>query len=137
MRVQHVPIELVNQVWSSIEGFLASAAQECVTDDYDLPHIQMCVTTGRWRLIVVQDEQDQFIGAMTVEFYNLPKDRVAFITYIGGRGVADPQGFAQLCTLCKSFGATKIEGAVSAAVARLWSRLGFNEKCRIVEVSLP
>jgi len=75
-------------------------------------------------------------GAMTINFFNRPNDRVAFITYIGGKHIAEQETFDQLATLCRSFGATKIEGAVNEAVARLWRRFGFTEKYRIAGVTI-
>jgi len=137
MKVQHVNIEYVNQVWPSVEGFLRTASEQQTGHvDYKIEHIQHMVTSGQWVLLVAVDEDKVIHGAATVSFFNRPTARVAFITYIGGRLVSSDDTFKQLCKLCKTFGATKLEGAVNEAVSRLWRKFGFIEKYRVAEAIL-
>ena len=137
MKIQHVPLELVNQVWPKIVTFIDEAVvQQSGEPDFTLDQVRTYVTMGTWLLAVVVDEDGAIKGAMTINFFNRPNDRVAFITYIGGKHIVSKESFDQLATLCKSFGATKIEGAVNEAVARLWRRFGFTEKYRIAGVTL-
>lgn len=138
MKIQHVPLELVNQVWHKVVKFIDDAiVQQSGDPDFTLDQVRTYVTSGMWMLAVVVDEDNNICGAMTINYFNRPNDRVAFITYIGGKHIANKESFDSLCTLCKSFGATKIEGAVNDAVARLWNRFGFIEKYKVVEVALP
>ena len=138
MKVQHVPLDLVNQVWPKVVGYLDAAVMRQAGDaDYHIEQVRSCVTSGQWVLIVAVDEDSTIRGAATISLFNRPNDRVAFVTYIGGKLIASADTFTQLCTLCKSFGATKIEGAVNEAVSRLWRKFGFKEKYRIAEVALP
>lgn len=137
MRVQHVPLELVNQVWPKVVKYIDDAViQQSGEPDFTLDQVRTYVTSGTWMLAVVVDAEGAINGAMTINFFNRPNDRVAFITYIGGKHIVSKESFDQLATLCKSFGATKIEGAVNEAVARLWRRFGFTEKYRIAGVTL-
>ena len=76
---------------------------------------------------------DEIKGAMTVSFSNLPNDRVAFITAIGGRNITSRDTFEQFKAILKTFGATKVQGSVRQSVARLWRKLGFQERSIIVE----
>ena len=137
MKIQHVPVEYVNQVWPQVENYIKVAVeQQEGPPDYSVDQVRTFVTTGMWMLAVVVDEDGSIAGAMTINFFNRPNDRVAFITYIGGKHIVSKESFDQLCTLCKSFGATKIEGAVNEAVSRLWRRFGFAEKYRIAGVTI-
>ena len=136
MKVQHVPLDYVNQVWPQVEAFLSGAVDQQAGDkDYTIEQIKVCVTSGKWMLVVVLDDNN-VCGAMTIDFYNRPNARVAFITYIGGRSIANDEAFTQLCALCKNFGATKIEGAVNESVSRLWRKFGCTAKYIIADVSL-
>ena len=137
MKIQHVPLELVNQVWPKIVTYIDEAVvQQSGEPDFTLDQVRTYVTMGTWLLAVVVDEDGAIKGAMTINFFNRPNDRVAFITYIGGKHIAEQETFDQLAMLCKSFGATKIEGAVNEAVARLRRRFGFTEKYRIAGVTI-
>lgn len=134
MKVQHVPLEWVPAVWPKVEGFIASALEHA-KGDYAVEHVQAYLTSGQWTLLVAVDGET-IHGAATVHFYNRPKDRVAFITAIGGKLISNQDTFAQLKALLSASGATVIEGAARESIARLWSRYGFEEKYRIVEVKL-
>lgn len=133
MKVQHVTLEWVPRVWPLVKDMIQSALD--YTDDYTIEHVQSLVAYGEWKLIVCTDGE-KIIGAATIQFYNRPAARVAFITAIGGKLVSNPDTFAQLKALLSTFGATHIEGAARESIARLWSRYGFEEKYRIVGVKL-
>lgn len=136
MKIQHVAIEYVNQTWPFVQGYISDAIDNQVGEkDYTLDQVQLMVSSGQWLLLVAVDE-GTIKGAAVVNFFNRPSHRVAFIMYIGGRLVCNHETFSQLCDLLKAFGATKIEGAVNDAIARLWRRFGFTDKYRITEVSI-
>ena len=134
MKIQHVPLEWVPRVWPQVKDHI-DAAMEHAKGDYTVEHVQVYVTSGQWVLLVAA-EGETIHGAATVEFFNRPGKRVAFITAIGGKLISNQETFAQLKALLASFGATVIEGAVRESIARLCSRYGFEEKYRIVEVKL-
>lgn len=135
MKIQYVALEWVNYTWGKVEGFLADALAHS-GGDYTVEHAKVFVTQGKWALIVAVDDSGDIQGAATVEFFNRPNDRVAFITAIGGRLVSSADTFEQLKTYARSMGASTIEGAARESIARLWRRYGFEEKYRIVGVKL-
>lgn len=134
MNIQRVDIGHVHQVWPMVEAYLASAV-EYSKGDYTPESVKVLVATGQWTLLVAVDDEG-VKGAATVAFSNRPHDRVAFITLIGGRLISNNDTFEQLKNLLRSFGATCIEGAAREAIARLWTRYGFEEKYRIVGVKI-
>jgi hypothetical protein len=132
MKIQPVPLELVHQVWPKVEGWIEDAILYG-GGDYTLDQIQLLVSNGSWLLLVATDGPDLFYGAATVSFSNMPNDRVAFITFIGGKLISSQDTFKQLINILKAHGATKIQGAARESVARLWRRYGFEERHVIVE----
>jgi hypothetical protein len=137
MNVQHVPLSFVNQVWPKVVKFIdAAIVQQEGEHDYTLDQVRTLLATGQWMLVVAATDEGEIKGAATVNFSNRPNHRVAFITYIGGRLISNPDTFQQLCVILKNFGVTSIEGAVNDAVARLWQRFGFKDKYRIVGVTI-
>jgi hypothetical protein len=134
MNIERVDPAHVHHVWPVIEGFIASALDHS-KGDYTLDQVKTLVAIGNWTLLVAVDDNG-VQGAATVDFFNRPNDRVAFITSIGGRLVSSPDSVEQLKNLLGSLGATCIEGAARESIARLWSRYGFEEKYRIVGVRI-
>lgn len=135
LEIRHVPIQYVNQAWRLAEKYIADAVDYC-GDDYTLDQVQVYVSSGQWLLVVAVDENGDLHGAATVSFINYPNDRVAFITFIGGKLISNKDTFGQFKDLLKANGATKIQGAARESIARLWSRYGFEERYRIVETKI-
>jgi hypothetical protein len=134
MNIERVDPMHVHHVWPVVEGFIASALDHS-KGDYTLDQVKTLVAMGNWTLLVAVDDNG-VQGAATVDFFNRPNDRVAFVTSIGGRLVSSPDSVEQLKKLLGSLGATCIEGAARESIARLWSRYGFEEKYRIVGVRI-
>lgn len=134
--VQPVATNNVYQIWDLVEPFLRSAEEKSGEAEYNLDHIKMYLTSGQWQLLVVLGEGKTVVGAISVNFINYPLDRVAFITAIGGKLIASKDGYESFCQVLKAFGATKIQGAARESVARLWKRLGFEERAILVEAKL-
>ena len=135
-KVQPVPTQLVNQIWSKVEPFIKSAEEKFGRSEYTTEQIKVYLVTGQMMLLVATNENNEIHGAVTVSYINYPNDRVAFITSIGGKLVTSPDTFSQMSEVFKANGATKIQGAAKEAVARLWKRFGFEEKAILVEVKL-
>ena len=135
-KVQPVPVQLINQIWSKVEPFIKNAEEKFGGSEYTTEQIKVYLVTGQMMLLVATNESAEIHGAATVSFISYPNDRVAFVTAIGGKLVTNPETFAQMSEIFKSNGATKIQGAAKEAVARLWKRFGFEEKAILVEVKL-
>jgi len=133
--IQPVAVNFTNQTWPLVEKYIAEA-QKYGGDDYTLDQIKVYVNTGVWMLVVAVDEVGTLQGAATVNFINYPNDRIAFVTYIGGKLISSQDTFAQFKNVLKASGATKIQGAAREAIARLWRRYGFEERYIIVETKI-
>jgi len=134
MKIQHVNLEYVNQVWPKVEDYIKWALD--YQTDYTIEHVKTFVTTGAWVLLVAVDDAGEVKGASAIQFFNRPNDRVAFVISMGGKLISNKETFQQFSDLLKAFGATAIEGAARESIARLWKRYGFEEKYRIVGVKL-
>ena len=135
LTVHHVPTQFVAQAWPLVKKYI-SDAQQYGGDDYTVEQVQVYLSAGQWVLIVAVDEEGVIHGAATATFINYPNDRVAFITFIGGKLVSSKEVVAQLGAVLKGFGATKIQGAARESIARLWRRFGFEERYRVVELKV-
>jgi hypothetical protein len=134
MNIQYVSLEWVNRTWPLVENYIASALEHAC-GDYTLDQVKSLVAQGQWALLVAVD-QNVVHGAATVNFYNRPNDRVAFITTIGGELISNPETFQQLKNYATSMGATVLEGSVRDSMARFCKRYGFEDKYRIIGVKL-
>lgn len=130
-----MPLSLIHTVWKSVEGYLEGALAFS-GGDYTIEQVKVYVSKGEWVLVVALDEDNVVKGAATANIFNMPNDRIAFVTAIGGKHISTRESFAQLKNIFKGFGATKIQGAARESIARLWKRFDFEERYRIVEVKI-
>lgn len=134
MKIQHVDVNYTNQLWPQVEQFINAALAH--QDDYNIEHVKVFVTDGTWMLIVAIDDDAVIHGAATVQFYNRPSDRVAFVVTTGGRMIVNQETYSQLSALLQAFGATYIECASRESAAKLFERVGMKEKYRVVGAKL-
>jgi len=141
LHIRPVGVNYVAQTWQYVEQFLQEALEKGEvtpewSENYNLAHVQGFISSGQWALIVAVDENNVIHGAATVSFANYPKNRVAFITLIGGKLISNQDTYSQFSAILKDAGATKIQGMARPAIARLWKRYGFEERTTLVEVKL-
>ena len=135
LTVKSVPVSFFHQTWPLVEHFLTDALK-WGEDDYTVEQAKTYLARGDWLLLVAVDEENEIHGAAAVNFINMPNDRVAFITAIGGKLISNKDTYEQFTVLLKGYGATKIQGAARESIARLWTRYGFKERYRIVEAKI-
>jgi len=141
LHVRPVGVDYIARTWPFVEGFLRDAMEKDTpipdwANNYELSHVQGFLTSGAWSLLVAVDDQNNIHGAATVSFANYPKNRVAFITLIGGKLISGQDTFKQLSDILRLAGATKIQGMARPAIARLWKQFGFEQRTTLVEVKL-
>ena len=141
LSIQPVDVNYINQIWPLVKDYLEDAltkdndAPEW-SDCYNIHHVQGFVTSGIWMLLVASDEEGKIHGAATVSFAHYPMHRVAFITLIGGRMIANRDTFEQLKAVLRQRGATKVQGYGRESIVRLWKRFGFEPRTTLMEVQL-
>jgi hypothetical protein len=134
MKFELVPSEWTARIWPEVEQYVAMA-QEFSADEYTVEQVKTLVLTNVWNLLVAT-EDDKICGAVVIALSNRPNDRAAFIVTMGGKNIVSVDSINQIKEIAVKLGATVLEGAVRESVARLAIKVGFTEKCRLIEVKL-
>ena len=134
MNIQEVPVQLVNQILPRVEHHIASALS--YTDDYTIDEARVFLVQGTWSLIVMFDEPGDFKGAAAVQYYNRPRDRVAFIIALGGRLISDQENAVKLFDIFRANGATSVEAAARDSILKFWQKYGLEKKYIIIGATL-
>lgn len=133
MKLNQVNPNYVCQVWPDVFDYLASGLPD--DSEYSLDQLQLMLVRGEQALLVAED--DGIHGAASVSIINHPKQRIAFISSIGGHGISTPEMFGQLKAWAKGQGCTKIRGCVSERLEQFWrKKLGFETRYRVIEAAL-
>lgn len=135
MNIQEVPVQLVNQVLPLVEDYISSAL-DYSCGDYTLDEARVFLTTGAWSLVVAFDEPGKFKGAAAIQYFNRPRDRVAFIIALGGHLVTGHENGKHFFDVLRANGATCVEAGARDGILRLWQKYGLEKKYSIISASL-
>lgn len=134
--VQIVAPGHIHAVWPVVRGLLNTAIIKYDHADYDVEHLKVLLIREFQVLFVVLDD-NEIIGAFTVEIINYPNHRVAHTTTMGGKGVFDKATIEQYEDWCRTQGITKIRAFAQDGQARLFKmKLGLNAVTHVVEKTL-
>ena len=134
MKLYVVPTNQVQRFWYLAEPLLQKALDKG-NNEFTADQLKLLVTQGQQQLLLVMKEDKCYV-AVTVQFINYPNDRVAYITYIGGKNTK--AGFEQFKQWAKEQGCTAIQGSTKyESIAKLWNRLyGYQKKYQLMELKL-
>jgi hypothetical protein len=134
--VHHVPTHFVHKEWPLVAPFLEAALTHSeASGEITLDQLRADLGQNRGALYTVVKD-GLLVGAASVTFQNQRNARVAFVTAIGGRGLADREAAAQFFELLRRGGATRVAGAGRDSIVRLWAQLGLKKKYAVFEGEL-
>jgi hypothetical protein len=124
----------IHQVWHKVAPLLKEAITKS-ENEYTLDQLKMALVQGKQTLLVQMDEEapayleddSEIISlALTIEWNDLPNDRIAFVSYISGTNTLEI--WEELITWVKANGGTKLQGVTNnPAIVKLWDKQ-FNMK---------
>ena len=134
MKLYIVPTIQVQRFWHLAEPLLQKALDKG-NGEFTADQLKLLVTQGQQQLLLVMKDEICYV-ALTVQWVNFPNDRVAYITYIGGKNTK--AGFEQFKQWVKENGGTAIQGSTKyESIAKLWNRLyGYEKKYTLMELKL-
>jgi hypothetical protein len=128
--------EHIESMWPVMEPHIADALGQAEVTEYGVESVKRFLELGHWLAIGFFDDEGVMQGALTISFISYPNERVAFVTAIGGRLLTNEENWDQLKNICRAHGAGKLQAYSRESVARLWKRLGFENRAILVEAKL-
>ena len=133
LTIKPLPTELVHQFLPFAREHIEAALGDT---DITFDQAKVYLAQGSWHMALVLDKQESIVGAYTYSVTNGPNDRTFMIVTAGGNGLASQGCFDQLCEIAKGLGATKIQALAGEAAARLYKRVGLEQKAALMEKKL-
>lgn len=129
-----VPTTHIHQFWHLAEKHLQRAI-ETGNGEFTIDQLRQFVAQGQSDLLLIMDEDKNCHGALTVQWINYPNDKVAYVTYLGGRQIF--KCWEQFLTWTNNNGATKIQCSTGhEQLIRLYQRYKFKPKYTLMEYKL-
>lgn len=131
LKIHPVSVERIPRTLPEVESLIKSGLDH--TDDCTIEQAKVYLSSGAWGLLVAVDDEVEIQGVFMYSIANSPNDRTASIISAGGKGIINNEVFDQVCEFFKSLGATRVQALARQSAARLYERIGMNEKAILTE----
>jgi len=131
---QITPNELP-QVWPIAAPMLQKAI-DLEPEALTIEQVEYQVRTGRIFLLVWDEPDEGITGAVTVEFIDYPRERVAHVNLMGGKGIVRTHVFEEAMKWMRSFGATKAQCWARGSLVQMYEKMGMENTHQVMRIKL-
>jgi hypothetical protein len=123
------------QVWP-IAAPLLQRAIDLDPDLITIDQVEYFVRTGKTFLLVWQDPEEGITGAVTVEFIDYPRERVAHVNLMGGKGIVRDHVFDDAKQWMRLQGATKAQCWAKGTLVQMYEKMGMENTHQVMRIAL-
>jgi hypothetical protein len=123
------------QVWP-IAAALLQKAIDLEPEMITIEQVEYAVRTGRTFLLVWDEPDVGITGAVTVDFIDFPRERVAHVNLMGGKGIVRDHVFEAAKDWMRSFGATKAQCWARGSLVQMYEKMGLENTHQVMRVKL-
>jgi hypothetical protein len=123
------------QVWP-IAAALLQKAIDLEPEMITIEQVEYAVRTGRTFLLVWEEPDVGITGAVTVDFIDFPRERVAHVNLMGGKGIVRDHVFEAAKDWMRSFGATKAQCWARGSLVQMYEKMGLENTHQVMRVKL-
>jgi hypothetical protein len=123
------------QVWP----IAAPMLQKAIDLDPDLitiDQVEYSVRTGKTFLLVWEEPEEGITGAVTVEFIDYPRERVAHVNLMGGKGIVRDYVFDDAKQWMRLQGATKAQCWAKGTLVQMYEKMGMENTHQVMRIAL-
>jgi hypothetical protein len=123
------------KVWP-IAAPLLQKAIDIDPEAITIEQVEHSVRTGKVFLLVWDEPDVGITGAVTVEFIDYPRERVAHVNLMGGKGVVRPHVFEEAKNWMRTFGATKAQCWANGTLVQMYEKMGMTNTHQVMRTEL-
>ena len=123
------------QVWP-IAAPMLQRAIDLEPEAITIEQVEYSLRTGRVYLLVWEEPDEGITGAVTVEFIDYPRERVAHVNLMGGKGIVRQHVFDEAKNWMRSFGATKAQCWARGTLVQMYEKMGMTNTHQVMRTEL-
>jgi len=135
MPLHYVPPVQLPTVWP-VAAPLLQKAIDLDPSVVTIEQVEYAVRTGRTFLLVWEDPDEGITGAVTLEFIDYPRERVAHVDLMGGKGVVRDHVFEEAKQWMRSMGATKAQCWARGTLVQMYEKMGMENTHQVMRINL-
>jgi len=135
MPLYHIQPRELPQVWGAVAPLLQKAIDidpAAVT----IEQVEFAVRTGKTFLLVWDEPGEGITGAVTGEFVDYPRYRVAHIDLLGGKGVVRKHVFEEAQNWMRAHGAAKAQCWCQDNLVPMYEKMGMTNTHKVMRIEL-
>jgi len=101
-----------------------------------IEQVEYQVRTGRIYLLVWEEPDVGITGAVTVEFMDYPRERIAHVNLMGGKGIVRDHVFEEAKQWMRAFGATKAQCWARGTLVQMYEKMGLENTHQVMRIKL-
>lgn len=135
MALFHVDPRHLPQVWP-VAAALLQKAIDLEPEVITIEQVEYSIRTGRVFLLVWEEPNEGITGAVTVEFIDYPRERVAHVNLMGGKGIVRSHVFEAAKEWMRSYGATKAQCWAKGTLVQMYEKMGMENTHQVMRIAL-
>jgi len=123
------------QVWPVVAPML----QRAIDLDPELntiEQVEYAVRTGRTYLLIWDEPNEGITGAVTVDIIDYPRERVAHVNLMGGKGIVRTHVFDEAKNWMRLMGATTTQCWAKGTLVQMYEKMGMTNTHQVMREKL-
>jgi hypothetical protein len=123
------------QVWPIVAPML----QRAIDLDPELntaEQVEFAVRTGRTYLLIWDEPGEGITGAVTVDIIDYPRERVAHVNLMGGKGIVRTHVFDEAKNWMRLMGATTTQCWAKGTLVQMYEKMGMTNTHQVMREKL-
>ena len=135
MTLQYVNPAQLPQAWPVVAPLLQRAI-DIDPSAITIEQAEHSVRTGKSHLLVWVEPDEGITGAVTVDFIDYPRERVAHVNLMGGKGIVREHVFEDAKKWMRSMGATKAQCWCKENLVPMYQKMGMENTHHVMRIKL-
>jgi hypothetical protein len=135
MPLYHITPSQLPQVWPTAAPLLQKAI-DLDPSAITIEQVEYAVRTGKTFLLVWEEPDVGVTGAVTVEFVDYPRERVAHVDLMGGKSIVRAHVFEEAKSWMRAYGATKAQCWARGTLVQMYEKMGMENTHQVMRVTL-
>jgi hypothetical protein len=123
------------QAWPVVAPLLQKAI-DLEPSALTIEQAEYAIRTGKSYLLVWAEPDVGITGAVTVEFIDYPRERIAHVNLMGGKGIVRQHVFEEAKNWMRSFGATKAQCWARGSLVQMYEKMGMENTHQVMRIKL-
>ena len=135
MPLHFVPPSALPQVWNTVAPMLQKAI-DIDPSAITIEQVEHAVRTGRSFLLVWEEPNEGLTGACTIDIMDYPRQRVAHVNLMGGKGIVRDYVFEEAKAWMRSMGATTAQCWAQGTLVDMYKKMGMENTHQVMRIKL-